>query len=161
MRRLRPIVLAAFSLPAMLGAQESCAWLNSASAAGVLGGAVRSAITHTNVANDDGNCYFVRQQGSVIHALRIEVQTMSVAGNELAPYAPRCRSNATPLKAISNEAFACSVLGNAGQRSEQIVGTVRNRAFVIRVSTNDVSATSNSIREKARKVAEQVAGNLF
>jgi hypothetical protein len=161
MRRQRLMVLMAISLPGLVGAQESCVWFNAATAAGILGGVVRSAVTHTNTGTDDASCYFVRQYGSVIHALRIEVQTIRVGENEVASYAPRCTSSATPLRSISNEAFVCSVSGNAGQRSEQVVGRVRNRVFIIRVSLTDDSATSRSVREKAEKVAEQVAGNLF
>jgi hypothetical protein len=42
-----------------------------------------------------------------------------------------------------------------------VVGRVRNRAFIVLLSTSDSSMTQSSLREKARRVAEQVAGNLF
>jgi hypothetical protein len=53
-----------------------------------------------------------------------------------------------PLKAIGSEALACR-----GEAGEQVVGRVRDRAFLVRITTND--------REKVRKVAEMVAGSMF
>jgi len=53
-----------------------------------------------------------------------------------------------PLKAIGSEALACR-----GEAGEQVVGRVRDRAFLVRITAND--------REKVRKVAEMVAGSMF
>jgi hypothetical protein len=41
------------------------------------------------------------------------------------------------------------------------VGRVRDRVFLIRIGTNDRSAQPAELRDKARKIAEQVAGILF
>jgi hypothetical protein len=38
---------------------------------------------------------------------------------------------------------------------------VRNRVFLVRISTNERSLQPGVLRDKARKVAEQVAGILF
>jgi hypothetical protein len=105
----------------------SCPWLNRATAAGFLGGPV------TQV-----SCSFSR--GSV--ELRIET------GRDFESYASTCRSDAVPLKAIGSEAIACR-----GEAWEQVVGRVRDQAFLVRITTND--------REKVRKVAEMVAGSMF
>ena len=105
----------------------SCPWLNQATAAGVLGGTVTQA-----------GCTFAR--GSV--ELRIE------AAKDFESYAATCRSEPVPLKAIGSEALACR-----GEAGEQVVGRVRDRAFLVRITTND--------REKVRKVAEMVAGSMF
>lgn len=105
----------------------SCPWLNQATAAGVLGGAVRQV-----------GCTFIR--GAL--ELRIE------AAKDFEAYAATCRSVAVPLKGIGSEAIACR-----GEAGEQVVGRVRDRAFVARITTND--------REKVRKVAEMVAGSMF
>jgi hypothetical protein len=110
---------------------------------------------------DDAECVFVRQPGSVTGELRIDVRTMSESEKEFASYAARCGIHATPLKAIGNEAGACTVNGSVGQLSEQVVGRVRDRVFIIHLSTNDSLMTQSTLREKARKVAELVAGNLF
>jgi len=152
MRALQ-FLLAAALLPVIGAAEEKCPWLNAATAAGVLGGAVKTSVTHTA-------CEFVRQGGSSESALRIEVETIAAPG-EFAARAAQCGSGAEPLKAIGNEAVACTYADKKGQRAEQVVGRVRNQAFLVRVSSNDRSATAAGLRDKARKVAEQVAGFLF
>ena len=131
-----------FLIAAACRAEDSCPFLNSATAAGVLGGEVTS---HIN-----GNiCLF--SHGS--SQLRIEVQTVSL------PYKLNCDPNPKLLKAIGNEAVACSMEDRNGSISEQIVGRVRDRAFSVRVTSNNIARAA--LREKARSVAEQVAGILF
>ncbi|MGO4882713.1 MAG: hypothetical protein ACLP59_18125 [Bryobacteraceae bacterium] len=91
--------------------------------------------------------------------LRIETETLHSPA-EFKAYATRCHSATTPLKAIGNEALACS--DNSGAEvAEQIVSRVRNQAFLVRMSSNDGSADPAALRDKARKIAEQVAGILF
>jgi hypothetical protein len=162
MRRLRPILLAVALLwPAISEAAEMCPWLNAATAGGVLGGGVTMTVTRRDSNKDDATCDFVRKQGAVMHELRIEVQTMGEAVKEFAAFKAQCGSDATSLKAIGNEAVACSLDDKNGHRSAQVVSRVRDRAFVICVITTDSAMTLASISEKARSVAEQVAGNLF
>jgi hypothetical protein len=138
---LASILAMALCLPAL--AEDRCTWLNAATAAGVVGGEVHMTVT-------PGSCEFVRQETS----LRIEVGAIS------APHA-QCGSGAEPLKAIGNEAQACTYQGKPGWVAEQVVGRVRDQAFLVRISTKDQSAAPKILREKARKVAEQVAGILF
>jgi hypothetical protein len=140
-KRLAPILAIAFCLPAP--AEDRCAWLNAATAAGVLGGEVHMTLSQ-------GSCEFVHQETS----LRIEV------GPANAPHA-QCGSPAEQLRAIGNEAQACTYQGKPGWIAEQVVGKVRDQAFLVRISTKDQSAAPKILREKARKIAEQVAGILF
>jgi hypothetical protein len=135
------ILAIAFCLPAL--AEDRCTWLNAATAAGVLGGEVQTTLS-------PGTCEFVHQET----ALRIEV------GATNAPHA-QCGTGAEQLKAIGNEAQACAYQGKPGWIAEQVVGRVRDQAFLVRISTKDQSTTSKILREKVRKVAEQVAGFLF
>jgi len=93
--------------------------------------------------------------------MRIETETMPSPAKDFASYAARCHSAAVPLKAIGNEALACSDDGDAGRLQELVVGRVRDRAFRVRIVTSDRSAQPSALRDKARKVAEQVAGILF
>jgi len=86
---------------------------------------------------------------------------MNDPASEFARFAARCGAHADPLKAIGNEAAACSLNGKGAELLEQVVGRVRERAFVIRLSVNDSSLTQSMLREKCRKAAELVAGNLF
>jgi hypothetical protein len=140
-KHLALILGLAFCLPAL--AEDRCTWLNAATAAGVLGGQVQMTLT-------PGTCEFVRQDT----ALRIEV---AAVGARLA----QCPSGAEQLKAIGNEAQACAYQGKAGWLAEQVAGRVRDQAFLVRISTKDQSMSPKLLREKARKVAEQVAGILF
>lgn len=131
-----------FLLTAACHAEQGCPWLNTATAAGVLGGEVRSQIT-------GDNCTFTHNDSQ----LRIEVQTVSLA------YKLNCGPIPTPLKAIGNEALSCSLHGNGGRLVEQIVGRVRDRAFSVRLTSTDIAR--DALRQKARLIAEQVAGILF
>ena len=156
------VLLAAWTvLPALCQNSQTCPWLNSATAAGVLDGPVTSTVVYANRNKDDSSCVFVRQNGPRGDALRIEVRSMINRSVEFSALAAKCASNATPLVSIGNEAVACSKGGRGGERSEEVVGRVRERAFMIRVSTHDPSRAKAELREKARNVAEQVAGILF
>jgi hypothetical protein len=142
LRLVNPALLAiAFCLPAL--AEDRCTWLNAATAAGMLGGPVQMTLTAES-------CEFVHQETS----LRIEV------GPTSAPHA-HCGTGAEQVKAIGNEAQACAYQGKPGWIAEQVVGRVRDQAFLVRISTKDQSTASKILREKVRKVAEQVAGILF
>jgi hypothetical protein len=144
------------ALPAIGQAAEGCPWLNAATASGILGGPVAITVTRAKT-GDDATCDFVRHEGSLVQELRIEVETMRSPAKAFASYVARCHSTAVPLKAIGNEALACS----DGQLAEQVVGRVRDRAFLVRISTTDRSGQQTVLRDKIRKIAEQVAGILF
>ena len=151
------LLMLLLALPSFAGeAAEICPWLNAATAGGVLGGPVAMTVTRAKT-GDDATCDFVRHDGSLTLELHIEVETMRSPAKDFASYAARCHSAAVPLKAIGNEALACS----DGQLAEQVVGRVRDRAFMVRIGTTDPSAQQTALRDKARKVAEQVAGILF
>jgi hypothetical protein len=123
-------------------AEQPCPFLNNATAEGVLGAAtIATAAGHV--------CMFTRGSSQ----LRIEVETVSL------PYKSHCEPNPTPLKAIGNEAVACSVESGNGYISELINGRVRGRAFFIRLTSNNIARSV--LREKACSVAEQVAGILY
>jgi hypothetical protein len=151
-----------FLLPTLGYAQESCPWLNPATAGGALDGSTELAVTHPN-ANHKGDvtCDFMKQQGSVTRELRIEVQTITKAGNEYAVALEPCKTKPAAVKAVGNEALTCS-LDSDKQRAEQVVGRMRDRVFVVWIKTNDTAwAPPDLLREKTRNVAELVAGNLF
>lgn len=109
--------------------------MNAASAGGYLGG----------TAHETAACNFARPDAS----LTIEIKS----GRVLTPDMARCVSAAVPLKAIGNEAFACT-----GAGKELAIGRVRDQIFVITIVTGD---KPDVLREKVRKAAEQVAGNLY
>ncbi len=153
--RLVSLFLLPVCLASIAAAAENCPWLNAATAGGVLGGPAAMTVTPSKT-DGDATCSFVRQNGSRTFELRIEVETMRSPAEDFGAYKARCHSAGVPLKAIGNEAFACS-----GARAEQVIGRVRERAFAIGISVNGGPAQADSFREKARQVAEQVAGILF
>jgi hypothetical protein len=153
-----------FCTSAMCQTGERCPWLNAATAAGTLNGPVASTVTYSRENKQDATCEFVHQEGAVISRLRIEVQTMKDPGSEFVPYSAKCGRNAAPLRAIGNEALVCS-LNRQNEISEQVVSRVRERAFLVRVTSNAMVSRPDQLcgelREKTEKIAEQVAGFLF
>jgi len=141
------LVLVLLTLPCTAAAQDRCPWLNAATAGGVLGGAPQFTVTPTS-------CEFIRRLNGQESILRIEVTSVT------APH-EQCKSGAEPLKAIGNQAAACTYEGKPGWTAEQVTGTVRDQAFLVRLATSDRTAASKTLREKVRNIAEQVAGILF
>ena len=190
MRILQRILLIAFFLfPLLCRAQENCAWMNAATAGGILGGEVTAMVSHPNtplpdmqaanvtssagptsadpsVASYAGNsvanadCAFIRRP-PIAGTLHIKVRTISEPQKAFVSYPARCGARGVPLQAIGNEAMTCDLNKKSGQLSEQVVGRVRDQIFVIDLRTNDPSITQSALREKAHTVAEIVAGNLF
>jgi hypothetical protein len=136
------------ALSSIARAAEICPWLNAATAGGVLGGAVTDVTVKLTEGSADGSCEFVRHDSPRAAVLRIEVETLRDPAKDFAAFAARCHAAGTPLKAIGNEAIACT-----DESAQIVVGRVRDRAFVLRITTGG--------REKARQIAEQVAGILF
>lgn len=155
------LMLATWCLPAFGATVPSCPWLNAATAGGFLGGTVTTATARPAKSGDDVNCDFIRLAGSVTLEIRIETHTMPSPSKDFAAFAAHCRDAAVPLRAIGNEALACSDKAGDGGVAEQVVGRVRERAFRVRISSSDHTAQPDILREKARKIAEQVAGILF
>lgn len=153
-----------FCTPAMCQMSERCPWLNAETAAGMLNGPVTFTVTYPGEDKKDASCEFVHQEGAVVSRLRIEVQTMKDLASEFASYAAKCGQDATPLRAIGNEAKICS-LHRQHEFSEQVVSRVRERAFLVSVTSNATTPAASELRdqlhEKAEKIAEQVAGFLF
>jgi hypothetical protein len=156
------MVFLALSLcaPALCAASENCPWLNAATAAGALKGSVTFTVTHPAADKTDATCEFVHREGAVLSKLQIEVETMKDPSREFASYTAKCGRNATPLRAIGNEALLCS-LRSKSQYSEQVVSRVRERAFLVRVSSNSPGPERTELLDKSQKIAEQVAGFLF
>jgi hypothetical protein len=147
--------------PGISHAKETCPWLNEATAGGFLDGTVTSAVTHSNQNKDDANCEFTLRRGSATTVLRIEVETMPAPPADFGSYLARCGGHAAPLRAIGNQAVACGFDGKKKEVSEQVVGRVRDRAFIVRITSNSGSSDRAVLRDKVQKVAEQVAGFLF
>jgi hypothetical protein len=163
MRSSRTLLLGlAMLAPTVCHGQTKCPWINEATARGILGGPV----TLTAKVSDQGAgvCEYSRQQGAVVHRLRVSVDIMTDIPKQFPTYLAQCPPKSPPLRAIGNEAVMCSIQGKGEPSSERVVGRVRDQAFVVSVSSSvqdDPSMTQEMRREKANLVAEQVAGILF
>lgn len=151
----RVILVLAICLPAVNAAEPTCPWLNAATAGGVLEGPVHAAVTKNG---EDATCEFARQSSP--EKLRIEVVTMGASRSELAAYKAQCVAPVAALKSIGTDAVSCGIETKNGEAAEQVAGRVRKQAFLVRVSAG-AAFSRDMLREKAIKVAEQVAGNLF
>jgi hypothetical protein len=148
--------------PAASHAKETCPWLNEATASGFLDASVTSVVTHSEKNKDDANCEFTHRDGTRSIVLLIEVETMSEPFMAFASYKARCGSDAEPIRAIGNEAILCSLNGKKKEILGQVVvGRVRDRAFMVKITSNEKSDDRDELRKKARQIAEQVAGILF
>ncbi len=163
MRTSHTLLLAmAMLVPAACHAQAKCPWINEATASGILGGPV--SLTAKLNGHGAGVCEFSQLQGAVVHQLRVSVDIMTDIPKQFPAYLAQCPPKSAPLRAIGNEAVMCTIQGKGEPSSEKVVGRVRDRAFVVSVSSNvqdDPSMTQGTRREKANLVAEQVAGILF
>jgi hypothetical protein len=154
------LLLVLLGVPAAHAAQP-CPWLNAATAAGVLEGPVTVSVTYFDQDNSDASCEFTRKTDHNVRTLRIEVNTMKDLSHEFPRYLAKCAQDAKPLRAIGNEAIVCSVPGKRSPVAEQVVSRVRDRAFIVDVFSNGVISERDAMRDKAQKIAEQVAGFLF
>jgi hypothetical protein len=154
------LLLVLLGVPAAHAAQP-CPWLNAATAAGVLEGPVTVSVTYFDQDNSDASCEFTRRTDHNVRTLRIEVNTMKDLSHDFPRYLAKCGQDAKPLRAIGNEAIACSVPGKKSPVAEQVVSRVRDRAFVVDVLSNGAMSERDAMRDKAQKIAEQVAGFLF
>jgi hypothetical protein len=157
------VVASVVIVSATCSAQEShCAWLNDATAAGVLNGNVNLDL---EAAPDDQTiCTFTNLRTAKDYStIRIMVQPLKDTSNAVTPHESQCTSPAVALKAIGNEAVSCSA--DVGySRGEQVIGRVRDRLFIVTVSSTmaqDPLMTRQLLKDKAHMVAEQLAGALF
>jgi hypothetical protein len=155
------LLLVLLAVPAARAATQPCPWLNAATAAGVLDGPVTVSVTYSDQDNTDASCEFTNKADHTVRTLRIEVETMKDLAHDFPRYLAKCGPGAKSLKAIGNEAVVCSLPGRNSQVAEQVVSRVRDRAFVVDVLSNGSGSERDAIRDKARKIAEQVAGFLF
>ncbi len=146
--------------PAACPAQQ-CPWLNAATAGGFLGGDVTMSVTPLTLTGDT-TCEFVLTRKAVTSTLRIAVHTMSRPLQEYSAFVAQCDGVKTPLRAIGNEAVSC--IANRAAGPEQIIGRVRDRAFLISIVTVSVRSgmkDRSGPSEEAINLAQQVAGALF
>jgi hypothetical protein len=156
------LVLAAVLCAPAVGRAENCAWLNAATAGGLLGGEASMKVTTTS--GFDTTCEFTLTGKSAVSKLTIVVHSMAVTHEEFPAFLAQCGSDGTAMRAIGNEAVECMRASGENEVTEQVISRVRDRALVLTwvmpKPAGDAQAQSE-IRDKFRNVAEQVAGSLF
>ena len=147
-------------MPAACHAEQTCAWLNAATAGGFLEGTVTSTVTPSSKMNDDMTCEFVHQDAESMTKLRIEVDTVEKPQDMFASYVAKCGKDPAPIHAVGNEAMICSRKEHH-ETTEHLVGRVRDRIFLLDITSNAPHPDEAVLREKAEKISQQVAGILF
>jgi hypothetical protein len=146
------LVLAA--APVLAQSPQACPWLNSGTAAKILGSDVTSSV-HADSPRSE-NCHFTSKSDA---GLSIEIQ-IGVADQH------PCGSGGTALTGIGNQAVFCSHVSD-GRHMQTISGRVRDAWFVITMSALPVSGSDRhsspeeSVPSPIELIAEQVTGNLF
>jgi hypothetical protein len=160
---LKTSILVSFLLivPAARAATQPCPWLNAATAVGVLDGPVTVSVTVSDQDSTDASCEFTNKTDHAVRTLRIKVETMKDIVHDFPRYLAKCGPDAKSLRAIGNEAIVCCLPQRNSQVAEQVVSRVRDRAFVVDVRSSGSASERDAIRDKAQKIAEQVAGFLF
>jgi hypothetical protein len=149
--------------PGLCRAANNCPWINEATVSGLLGGMATTTITETG-ANGTIICEFTQQSGSFKRVFRLTMEVTSEAHAKLVSLASSCRTDALPLRAIGNEALACTITDLKSGQGERVIGRVRDQLFTIVIYTtlkNDPSFTRETVKTRIDTAAELVAGNLF
>lgn len=142
---------------------KGCPWLNVATASGVLRSSENSPMA-TLAQSSAALCSFEYREASVFRQLLITVEQTQNPSLVLKTQEEQCKSKASPLQAIGNEAVACTVRDGGKISGDLIVGRVRDQIFTVKLTTNtenDPSMVAEAIESKTHMIAEQVAGALF
>ena len=164
--RILSLALLAFCLigmPARARAANNCAWINEATASGLLGGEAVGEVSEA-VAGQPTVCTFTRISEGVKRVLRVTVEVAADAHARLTAIAQSCGADVAQLKAIGNEALVCAVEEPRAGMGERVVGRVRDQVFTITIGSslkNDPILTRDVLKSRIYTAAEQVAGNLF
>jgi hypothetical protein len=160
--RWASFVFCILAAPAFARAANNCAWINEATASGLLGGdAVGEVIT---TPGQPTVCTFTQMAEGGKRTLRISVEIAGDAHARLAAIEQGCGADAAPLKAIGNEAQVCAADDRRVGMGERVVGRVRDQVFTITITStvkNDPILTRDILKTRIYTAAEQVAGNLF
>jgi hypothetical protein len=157
------ILLMLFTPWAAIGQTPTCPWLNVATASEVLRSSANSPMAILTDLSATA-CDFTYQDPVASRTLKITVEQAKNPDQDLIAYRTQCGTNATALHAIGNEAWMCGPDAKGQMYGEQVIGRVRDNIFTVLLSTslrNDPSMSREMLAEKARTVAEQVAGSLF
>jgi hypothetical protein len=149
--------------PLAAHAANNCAWLNEATASGLLGGDAVGDVSQA-VPGQPTVCTFTQMNTGGKRTLRITVEIAGDPHARLAAIEQGCGADAAPLKAIGNEAMICAADDRKAGIGERVVGRVRDQVFTITIAStlkNDPALSRDVLKVRISSAAEQVAGNLF
>jgi hypothetical protein len=152
------------ALPAVSHATNNCPWINEATAGGLLGGDAVGMKTDAAAADQPTVCTFTQQGAGVMRTLRLTVEIAAQPHVRMGAIAQVCGADASPIKAIGNEALVCTADDRKGGVGERVVGRVRDQVFTITIVSSlkvDPILNREALKAKIYTAAEQVAGNLF
>lgn len=138
-----------------------CPWLNAATASGVLSSSDTGPMA-TLAEGSSAGCSFDYRDATASRLLKITVQQAKNDAQAISDYKARCSVGATPLSGIGNE--ACGAATKGPTYGQEVIGRVRDQIFTVTVTTtarHDPFMPKEALQEKARNIAEQVAGALF
>jgi hypothetical protein len=150
-------------MPTAARAANNCAWINAATASGLLGGEADGEVSEAAVGQPIV-CTFTRKSGGVKRTLRVTVEVAIAAHARLTAIAQSCGTDTTQLRAIGNEALVCAADERTAGIAERVVGRVRDQVFTITIESSlkdDPLLTRDVLKSKICIAAEQIAGNLF
>jgi hypothetical protein len=150
-------------LPTRAMAANNCAWINEATASGLLGGGAVGEVS-TAAAAKQTVCTFTQRSADVVRTLQVTVELSANPHERLGAIAKICGADVAQLTAIGNEALVCATNDRKFGEGERVVGRVRDQVFTITISTtlkNDRTLSRGELKSRIYTAAEQVAGNLF
>jgi len=156
-------VLCLMCAPAVAHGANNCAWINEATASGLLGGDAVGEESET-FAGQPAVCTFTQTTTGGKRTLRVTVETAGDPRGRMAAIAQGCGADVAPLKAIGNEALVCAADDRKAGIGERVVGRVRDQVFTITIAStlkNDPLMTRDVLKAKISTAAEQISGNLF
>ena len=159
----RVLAICLLYIPAVSNAANKCPWINEATASGLLGGPSEGLYT-PGATGQPAACTFTNSNAQVTRTLRVTVELAVDPHAQLHTISQTCGPDVIPIKAIGNEAIACTADGRKGAAGERIVGRVRDQVFTILIGTtlkNDPILDRYTLKTNLLTAAEQVSGNLF
>lgn len=163
MKHLFPILWMLFTPWGATGETPTCPWLNLATASGVLRSSASSPMAVLTGLSATV-CDFTYQDPVASRTLKITVEQAKDPDQTFIAYRKQCGVTATALRAVGNEAWMCEADARGQIYGEQVIGRVRDNIFTVLLSTSlrdDPSIPRETLEEKVRTIAEQVAGSLF
>lgn len=144
-------VAIALVLSAKAQMQPSCPWLTEGSAAALLGGPVKVAVSVDQAGH--GSCSFSLQPG-------LSLPTMEI----IAASSPRnpCPPASRKVEVSGTDTLACTSSSAKGESEDRISGRVHAIYFVVTLIHAGMSVSEKAAQQSAfENVAEQVAGALY